>query len=415
MSSSKLNRNVAIHLILLAWLVYTTSCMTKLNYAANITQMLDYYSIAKTDAGLVSSLFAFAYGIGQFVNGFLCKKYNIKWTIFTSLFISGLISYVIAISPTFGIIKWLWLINGFAMSVLWPTLVRLLADSLPQKDLSKSSVIMGTTTALGTLAIYGLSSWFAAVANFKFAFYTTAIVSIGAAFIWFIFYNKFVSEAKQIREMEGYVKIPDDPVKDPEHTGTEKKIFYVSISVICFYAICSNLIKDGITTWVPSILKEEFSLTDSLAILLTLFMPLVAVFGNAFALTVHKKIPDYATHCATFFMIMAVFIITIIGSLSLKSVALVLAGLVIVCFMASSLNSLLTSIFPMFMRGKVDSGKFAGILNGFCYIGSVISSYGLGFIAENFGWTMVFIFLISFCVFAGILWLGYTISKHFIK
>lgn len=415
MTRSKSNKNAALFLILMGWLVYTVSCMLKLSYAANITQILDHYNITKADAGLVSSLFALTYGIGQFVNGFLCKKYNIKWMLFASLFISGLINFFIAISPSFEPIKYLWLINGFVMSVLWPTLVRMLSESLPQRDLSKSSVIMGTTTATGTLIVYGLSSYFATMSNFKLAFYTTSIASIAAAFICILGYNRFVSRARKVREEEGYIKIPDDPVKDPKHTGIEKHIFHISIGVICFYAICSNLIKDGITTWVPSILKEEFSMTDSLAILLTLFMPMISIFGNAFALTVHKRIPDYTTHCFTFFMLMAVFITIIIGSLSLKSVFLVLAGLTVSCFFASSLNSLLTSIFPMFMRGKIDSGKFAGILNGCCYFGSVISSYGLGYIAEHFGWTMVFIFLIAFCILSGIIWTGFNITKHYLR
>jgi len=274
---------------------------------------------------------------------------------------------------------------------------------------------MGTTTATGTLIIYAMSSYFATLSNFKLAFYSSGISSILVSFFWLIVYKKFVSEAKKVREEEGYVKIPDDPVKVPEHTGAEKRIFHISVAAICFFAVCSNLIKDGITTWVPSILKEEFSLTDSLSILLTLFMPLVAVFGNAFSLVVHKKIPDYITHCFIFFMTMAVFIITIIGSLSLKSVGLVLFGLTVVCFLASSLNSLITSIYPMFMRGKIDSGKYAGIFNGFCYLGSMISSYGLGFIAEHFGWTMVFVFLIGLCILTGIIWAGFNISKHLVK
>ena len=79
-------------------------------------------------------------------------------------------------------------------------------------------------------------------------------------------------------------------------------------------------------------------------------------------------------------------------------VLLMLIGLVVVNFFASALNSLITSIFPMFMREKVNSGLFAGVLNGFCYLGSTISSYGLGAIADNFGWTAVFLTLIGFAI-----------------
>jgi sugar phosphate permease len=43
------------------------------------------------------------------------------------------------------------------------------------------------------------------------------------------------------------------------------------------------------------------------------------------------------------------------------------------------------------MKGKVNSGLVAGIINGFCYVGSTISDYGLGAVQEATGsWSSVF-------------------------
>ena len=105
-------------LIFLSWLVYTTSYLGKVNYSANITQIIDFYGISKAEAGIVPTFFFFAYGIGQVVNGILCRKYNIKWTVFTSLALSAVINFIIAVSTDFSCIKWLWLANGFLMSML---------------------------------------------------------------------------------------------------------------------------------------------------------------------------------------------------------------------------------------------------------------------------------------------------------
>ena len=143
-------------LIFLAWVVYTVSYLGKVNYSANITQVIDFYQITKAQAGIVPTFLFFSYGIGQVVNGILCKKYNIKWAIFGSLFVSAIINLMIAFNTEFGIIKWFWMINGFALSVLWPSIIRLLSEELPKKDLGRSSVIMGTTVAAGTLIIYVL-------------------------------------------------------------------------------------------------------------------------------------------------------------------------------------------------------------------------------------------------------------------
>ncbi|MBQ6999043.1 MAG: MFS transporter [Clostridia bacterium] len=388
--------------------------MLKINYSANITQIIDFYGITKTQAGTVPTFFFFAYGIGQVFNGVFCKKYNIKWMIFVSLFVSASINLIIAVGSNFYIIKWLWLANGFVLSILWPTIVRLLSEVLPKKVLGTSSVVMGTTVAVGTLIVYGLSSIFAAFDKFKLSFYTAGIAVTIVAVIWAVLYNKAVECAKNEKEQEETVEKtnPDAPLQEHQKKG-ERKLLFASIYVLCFFAIGVNLIKDGLTTWVPSILKEEFSMSDSLSILLTLFLPIIAVFGNAVALKMHEKIPDYVNQCAMVFAIIAVFIGVIIESLTLELIIIMLFGLVIVNFLASSLNSLITSIFPMFMRGKVNSGLFAGVLNGFCYLGSTISSYGLGAIADNFGWNAVFWTLMVFCIVTFIVWCGYACMKTF--
>ncbi len=396
-------------LILLSWLIYTVSYFGKVNYSANITQIVDFYNISKAEAGMVPSFFFFAYGIGQVVNGLLCTKYNIKWMIFISMFTSALINFAIAVTTNFEIVKWLWMVNGFALSVLWPSLIRLLSESLPQKDLGKSSIVMGTTVATGTLVIYGLSSIFALFDMFKSAFYSAAIADAVVAVIWLLFYKKSVIRATDEKSKE---RLPGtEGLKSEVKTGGKNAI-YISVGILCVYAIIVNLTKDGLTTWVPSILKEEFGINDSLSILLTLMLPVVAIFGNFGALKMHRKIPDYITQCFVVFASLAVFVGMIIASISLKWIVLTLMGLVIVNFFASSLNSLITGIFPIFMRGKVNSGLFAGVLNGFCYVGSTISSYGLGVIADNFGWLSVFWLLIGCCAFAGVIWVIYQYVKR---
>ena len=332
--------------------------------------------------------------------------------IFISLIVSAAINLIIAVGSNFSIMKWLWLINGFVLSILWPTLVRLLSDVLPQNKLGTSSVVMGTTVALGTLIVYGLSSIFAIFDKFKFAFYVAGFSVIAVAVIWMLFYNKAVKGSKKEKDEEIQTQSGEEVVSKQGVEYKQRKVLFASIYILCFCAVIVNLIKDGLTTWVPSILKEEFSMSDSLSIFLTLFLPVLAVFGNAFALKIHSKIPDYVNHCVAVFSVVAVFICVIIGSLALELAGIMLIGLVAANFLVSSLNSLITSIFPLFMRGQVDSGLIAGIINGSCYVGSAASSYGLGAIADRFGWVSVFWVLLAFCFVIFILWVGYNCFKR---
>lgn len=414
-NQNKTKNSGATLIIFLCWLVYMVSYLGKVNYSANITHIIDSYNVSKSEAGLVPTFFFFAYGIGQVVNGVLSRKYNAKWTVFTSLAISSVINLMIAVTDNFALLKWLWLINGFVLSMLWPVLISLLAYALPQKDLERASITMGTTVAIGTVMIYGLSSVYSVIDNYKLAFYTPGIIGILVSIVWLKLFKEALYKSKKEKDEE--IEIVKKEKKDitAEKEGWNKKIFIVSVCALCFCGVGVNLIKDGLTTWVPTILKEEYSMSDSISILLTVFLPVVAVFGNLCALKVHKLIPDYITHCFIVFSLIAIIIGVIIGCLEVKWAILMLVCLIVVNFLASSLNSLITSIYPIFMRGKVDSGFYAGMLNGFCYLGSTISAYGLGYIAEHFGWTVVFYFLIAFCIAVAITWCGYKMYIRIVK
>ena len=64
--------------IFVCWLVYTCSYIGKLGYNANITQIESEFGITHAESGSVGTIFFFAYGAGQIINGIFCKKYNLK-------------------------------------------------------------------------------------------------------------------------------------------------------------------------------------------------------------------------------------------------------------------------------------------------------------------------------------------------
>ena len=399
-------------LIWLCWVVYACSYIGKVNYAANINQVMEFYKVDHSSAGLVSTCFFFAYGIGQILNGLFCKKYNLKWMVFASLIVSGIVNFVVGISVNFALIKYLWLLNGLSMSILWPSLIRLLSESLPKKDMPQATMVMGTTVATGTFLVYGLSAVFVKI-DFKLAFYLAAVVFAIVAFIWIFSFSGLVKKAR-----ENY-KEDEIATTVTQTTGNKdaynKSLLLLNIVLLGIFGVATNLIKDGLTTWVPSILKEEYHLDSSFSIILTLLLPVVSIFANAFAVGVHKKIPDYVQQCAVMFLCAGIVIGGVIGGVSLNQFWLTLIGFAIACFLASSCNSVITSIFPLFMKGKVNSGFVAGILNGCCYLGSTIASYGLGAVADSFGWITVFWILLIVCVFIVIATIIYSAIKKLLE
>ncbi len=399
-------------LIFLVWLVYATSYLGKVNYSANITQIVTHFGVTKSEAGLVPTMFFFAYGAGQVVNGLLCKHYPIRWMIPGSLLVSATINLIVGLTPNFAIIKWLWMVNGFALSVLWPCLIRLSSESFSQKSLSKSVVALGTTVASGTLVIYGLSSIFATFDGFRLAFFTAAIADGAVAVFWFFRFKALQSKALAEKNSE---VLPENTPQEQKQSVIRPRLVWTMVGVLCLFAVGCNLMKDGLNTWVPTILKETYNFDDSIAIFLTLFLPIVAVFGTFFAVSLHKKIPDFVTHCLVLFLLMGGLIGGILWSLGANQAVVLLLCMIATSLLASSMNNVITSMFPMYMRGSVNSGMVAGVVDGFCYLGSAISAYGLGSVAESRGWDGVFWLLLGVCGLTAVIWGIYITLKSIWK
>ena len=71
------------------------------------------------------------------------------------------------------------------------------------------------------------------------------------------------------------------------------------------------------------------------------------------------------------------------------SAAVMIICLCVVSLVMSGSNNVITSMAPLTVK-TANAGMLAGLMNGCSYIGSTISSYGLGTIADNFGWSGVF-------------------------
>ena len=396
-------------LIALCWAIYTCSYLGKLGYNANIAQIESAYAISHSVAGMVSTFFFFAYGIGQVFSGIFCKKYNIRMVVFGSLLVSALMNLLVGISDKFTFIKYFWLINGAALSVLWPSLIRLLSETLDTKDIGRAVVAMGTTVATGTLFVYGFSALFVAFDMYQFMFYFAAALLPFIAIVWFFAYRKLVT-IKAIESEKEKGQVRGEASKNLQMQG-----LWIAIVILVFFAIIDNLIKDGLTTWIPIILQEQYELPDFMSILLTMLLPILAILGTSVAVMLHKKIKDFVMLCAVLFFVSALCIVAVILCMPTGWIAVTIGNFGVVSCLMAGVNNVITSMVPLYWKEKINSGMIAGILNGFCYLGSTLSAYGLGLIADMGGWNLVFWLLFGLCVVAIILsvfYLALRLKKH---
>ena len=388
---NSLNNKKSNFLIFLCWAAYTAAYVARLNYNASMVEVLDQLNVTKEAAGTVSSFFFFAYGAGQLVNGLLSKKYNTRYSVAIALAASCVINLGMTFCNGIDSMKILWLFNGVFQSILWSSLIKTLSDNLADNKLSKAVMVMSTTVASGTFAAYGLSALFSALKmSWTSIFYVASAVVGAVAILWFVGMST-IQKSKNKTETASTKK---------QNKLSLTPVFVFTVIVILISAVTNGFIKDGVTTWVPSILKEEFGVPASLSIIVTLLLPVLSIFGASLVKALHKKQKNENTLNGIFYFAAMILTGLIILTLNFKSapLTLILFG-GIACLMAA-VNNVITSVVPLYSRDKIDSGLSAGLLNTFCYVGSTLATSLLGKIADTKGWNDVFICILLFTVAA---------------
>lgn len=401
-------------LIVIACLVYSFAYTGRYSYNANIAPIMAFYNVTRAEAGLTGTFFFFAYGAGQLIHAIFCRFYPRKYIIPGVLGVSAILNIAVFCGVPFGAIKYLWLLNGICQSVLWPTLVLVLSDTMDSVMMKRAVFAMSLTVVIGTVISYGGSAIFNLFDLFRGAFLLGAVLMLAIGIAWLIGYDVLTVENAGLAEAHA-------ASSEATTAGGGSRKRAANGALIGLFAVCGlfmavdNFVKDGLNTWTPVILKERFGVGDSLSIVLTVALPFCGVFGAMLALRMNRKIRDFRALSGSLLLLLSVCICGILLSMKLESMVLTVAFLGVVSCFAHGINSIMTSIMPFAMRDKVNPGFLAGLMNSAGYVGSTASAYGLGVIADRTDWNTVMYILLFASVGVTLLAWGTVLLGHLRK
>ena len=401
-------------LIVIACLVYSFAYTGRYSYNANIAPIMAFYNVTRAEAGLTGTFFFFAYGAGQLIHAIFCRFYPRKYIIPGVLGVSAILNIAVFCGVPFGAIKYLWLLNGICQSVLWPTLVLVLSDTMDSVMMKRAVFAMSLTVVIGTVISYSGSAIFNLFDLFRGAFLLGAVLMVAIGIAWLIGYDTLTVENAGLAEAHA-------ASSEATTAGGGSRKRAANGALIGLFAVCGlfmavdNFVKDGLNTWTPVILKERFGVGDSLSIVLTVALPFCGVFGAMLALRMNRKIKDFRALSGSLLLLLSVCICGILLSMKLESMVLTVAFLGVVSCFAHGINSIMTSIMPFAMRDKVNPGFLAGLMNSAGYVGSTASAYGLGVIADRTDWNTVMYILLFASVGVTLLAWGTVLLGHLRK
>jgi OPA family glycerol-3-phosphate transporter-like MFS transporter len=388
-----LNRKNATFLILLSCLTYSTAYIGRLCYGANLISIRGEFGVDQAIAGTVSSFYFFSYAAGQLINAFIAKYCNPKYTVTFAMIVSALCNLGIAISPSIEPMKYIWLVNGLAQSMLWCNILNIQSRYLASKDIGRCIIWNCMTYSIGTFISYGVSSLLNELGiswRVVFFFAFASVFTVGLT--WF-----FGVRRTEYRFHHDGAEIEEDaaPKVAPEATAAKSKVslftpYFIFVFVFaCMGAACSVFIRDGVVTWLPSILEQDFGLKESLSILLTMILPEISLLGAFLVKWLKKRIQSHLFLECLLFVVAGASVFSIVLFYQQRNAAITLFFFAVMYLMVCGIVNVTTSLIPFSIRKYGNVGSISALLDACCYAGAVCSTYAFGAIADKSGWMAV--------------------------
>ncbi|ABX43382.1 MFS transporter [Lachnoclostridium phytofermentans] len=377
----------------LCWIVYFSTYLGRLNYSASLTEIIRAEGFDKGAAGLIGTAFFFSYGFGQLISGILGDKLKPHKMILVGVLGSGICNVAMGLSTSIWQMVAAWCINGLLQSLIWSPIIKIFSDWIPKNRQKSFCININSSVPIGTFAAYGITAFVVWKFQWRTMFFFSSFCLAVIGVIWFIGSRKIEKEVEKNGVLEDITSVSNNIKQQSSSMG--KLILASGMIFLCFGLMFQGILKDGVTTWIPTYIREEFNMESVVSIISTTIIPIFNLSGVYLASIVNKKIfRNEITTSASFFAICAVMLLILrLYSGGSVVVVLILFGVATTAMMA--VNTMLVSMVPIYFAPYGKSSTASGILNSSAYIGGAVSTYGIGVLSEIVGWdTTIFIWAI---------------------
>lgn len=373
------------------WAAYCASYLGRINYTAALTAIVADGVFSKSHAGFIGTVYFFCYGAGQIFSGILGDRVSPYKMIGAGLAGTVCANIIMPLcSSSYITMSIIWGLNGIVQSMLWTPVLYIIATVLPEEQRSRACLHIASSFPIGSLLSYVISAAAIKFASWHFAFYIPAGIITCVLVFWCIC-------AKKTSKILGKGEKPSLPVH--ENTGEKislGKLFMISgAAVICVGILVQGMLKDGVTSWVPTLIKEKYNVSASFSVLLSAVLPIINLSGAWFATKLYEG-PFKLNETAAAAFCFALTLIPLTGILFVGHYPIALCVIFFALFttLITAINHLVITLIPVRFAKYGCASTVGGIFNSCTYIGSAISTYGFGAVSEKFGWTATVVFWI---------------------
>ncbi len=361
---------------------YSASYIGRINFSAALPAIIGDGFFTKTEAGIIGSAFFIVYGAFQIINGFLGDKLSPFKMITAGTFLSAVANVAMTFCTSNIQMAIVWGFNGFALSLLWAAILKILANIINDGMRAKACLNISVTLPIGTILAYLFASFSIKFFNWKFVFYIpAAILFVVCAFftISSLIVKPHITEREIVAE--------NIPQKKKAKGGLLPLLLMAGIFIILPADAIHGAIKEGITTWVPTMITEVYSTAPSFSVFLSIILPIFNISGVYIITPIYNKIfkkDELKTGAAI--LLFALIPLSLLIFMENLPVVVSVALLAIITTSLHSYNYMIITLVPMHFSYCSRTATVTGIMNATAYVGCAAATYGFGVISDKIGW-----------------------------
>ena len=393
----KLKGKEVKYLAFLFSITYMISYITRVNYGAIISEMVIQTGFEKSLLSLALTGNFIFYGLGQLVSGTIGDRISPKKLVSLGLCVTVAMNAIIpfCINPYQMLV--VWCVNGFSQAFMWPPMIKIMACLLTANDYKNVMVKVVWGSSVGTIVVYLMSPILIKLYGWQMVFWVSAAMGFIMIFLW----NKYSYDVK---------------LQKSHNTNTHNKqdssisIFLTPLFIFVLLGIVlQGMLRDGVTTWMPSYITETYNLDNKISILTGVVLPIFAIISFQVTEKLYEKRFKNPMACAG--LIFGIGSLSAIGLLLISGKNVILSVLfsAILTACMHGVNLILVCMLPQFFEKYGNVSTASGVLNSCTYIGSAISTYGIAVFAEQRGWNATIL------LWVGIAFLGCLLCFGCIK
>lgn len=352
--------------------VYMISYMTRINFGAVVAEMETATGISRQLLSMSLTGSFITYGVGQIVSGVAGDRISPKRLVTLGLSLTTLMNMLLPLCQNPWQMLAAWCVNGFAQSFLWPPIIKLMTALLDDREYQFASTRIYWGSSVGTILIYLVSPLLISLFSWKATFWFSALWGIGGIVLWNLLIKEPENICRQVKE---------------KGTSATRHLFAPMMLGIMVAIVMMGMLRDGITTWMPTYIADTYQLSNVVSILTGVILPLFSILCVQITEPLYRKKLRNPMLCAG-----AIFGVGAVAAFLLflcfnRGAALSVLLAALLTGSMHGVNFILVGILPSFFRKYGNTSTASGVLNACTYIGSALSTYGIALLSKGIGWS----------------------------